>query len=437
MQAVILLAGEGTRMRPLTYTTPKPLLKISDKTILDYNLKQLKLNGINDIVLVVGHLQENIVKFTDNSSDFKFKIVVQNERLGTGHALLQTKDLVEDRFIVICGDDLYHHEDIRKAIKNDLCVTAKEVDEPHKFGVFTLENGFVKELVEKPKNSISNLVNTGLYILDRNIFNFLEKTQISKRKEFELTDAILQMSKEYGIKCEITNNWIPIGYPWDLLNANEIKIREIESSSIDGTSFIGENCTIENIVKIGRNTKIKNGAYIEGPVVIGSNCVIGPNCYIRPNSVIGNDCRIGNSVEIKNALIGDGTKIEHLTYVGDSIIGNDCNLGAGTITANLRHDNKTIRVMVKGQLIDTKRRKFGIVMGDYTKTGVRTSMYPGILIGPFSWTTPGTNVKENIDPLTLVDGNEERIINESKFDPELQGKIRFIQTKVYANDRHL
>lgn len=423
----MFLAGEGTRMRPLTYTKPKPLLKIANQTILQHNLEQLKHNDVNDVILVVGYLQDHIKNFLKNFREFNFQFVIQSQQSGTGHALLQAKDLIkEENFMVMYGDDLYHHDDVKKALENDLCVTAREVIDPERFGIFTIENGIITDLIEKPQNSASNLANTGLYVLNKNIFDFFTKVNKSQRNEIELTDSILLMSKEYSVKCEITNNWIPIGYPWDLLTANEIKIKTLQDF-IDDTSHIDKNVTIEGNKKIGKNTRIKNGAYIEGPVIIGDNCVIGPNCYIKPNSVIGNGCRIGNGVEIKNTLVGDETNIEHLAYIGDSIIGNNCNLGAGTITANLRHDNKSIRVIVKGELVDTLRRKFGTVMGDYTKTGIKASIYPGVMLGPFTWTSPGVILKENVKPLSL-DGN--KALDERKFDSNLSEKIRFVQNKL-------
>lgn len=411
----MLLAGEGTRMRPLTYTKPKPLLKVAGQTLIGHNLENLNRNGIDDIVVVVGYLQNEIKNLLKDFKGFNFKFVLQNERLGTGHALLEAKDFIEsETFMVMCGDDIYHHDDIKRVLNNDLCVTAKEVGNPQGFGVFTLENGFVKNLIEKPSNHVSNLANTGLYVLNKDIFNLIQSLKKSQRNEIELTDSVLHMSKEQSIKCEITNNWIPIGYPWDLLTANEIKMRELDSENFD-TSFIEKNVTTEGIVKVGKNTKIKNGAYIEGPVIIGDNCVVGPNCYIRSNSVVGNGCRLGNGAEIKNTLIGNSSNIEHFSYIGDSIIGNNCNLGAGTITANLRHDNKTIRVMVKGEWIDTRKRKFGVVLGDWTKTGIHTSLYQGIMMGPFSWTSPSITVKENIEPLTLFDGSKKNL-DASKFE---------------------
>ena len=140
---------------------------------------------------------------------------------------------------------------------------------------------------------------------------------------------------------------------------------------------------------------IRSGAYIEGPVKIGKDCTIGPNCYIRPSTSIGDRVYIGNGVEIKNSIIGDDTRIGHLSYVGDSVIGNGCNFGAGTKVANLRHDGKNIKVMLKGELVDTGRRKLGVIMGDHVHTGINTSINTGVMIDPGSTTLPGEVVMRN------------------------------------------
>ncbi len=429
MQAVMLLAGKGRRMRPLTYTRPKPLLKISNETILQHNLSQLKQSGIDDVILVVGYLQDQIKKFLEeNNFGINFKFVSQEKQLGTGDALLHAQPfLQENNFLVINGDDYHHKDDIKKCLESDLSVAAKEVSTPSRFGIFVLNNGHVNDLIEKPTEPISNLANAGLYNLNMNIFNLLKNVTVSKRNEIELTDAVKKMATEYSMSCKIIDKWTPIGYPWDLLSVNEIKMNELKND-IDSTSNVEERATIKGIVKIGKDTEIRNGAYIEGPVVIGNNCIIGPNCYIRPFSSVGDDCRIGNSVEIKNSIIGNGTRIEHLSYIGDSIIGEDCNLGAGTITANLRHDNKTIRSKVDGDLVDTGRRKYGVVLGDHTKIGIRTSFYPGVSIGPFSWTFPSSAIKENIEPLSIFDGVNKIPLDESKFsDPEILKKINLVK----------
>ncbi|HSD59015.1 MAG TPA: glucose-1-phosphate thymidylyltransferase, partial [Methanotrichaceae archaeon] len=138
--------------------------------------------------------------------------------------------------------------------------------------------------------------------------------------------------------------------------------------------------TLKGAVSVGKETVIMTGAYIEGPVIIGENCKIGPNCYIRPYTCLGNDVRVGNAVEVKNSAIMDGTKIGHLSYVGDSVIGENCNFGAGTICSNLRHDKANIKSYIKGQKVDSGRRKLGAIIGDDVKTGIHTTIYPGAVI---------------------------------------------------------
>ena len=156
----------------------------------------------------------------------------------------------------------------------------------------------------------------------------------------------------------------------------------------------------ETIVKKG--AFIKAGAYIEGPAIIGENSVIGPNCYIRAHTAIGNNVKIGNAVEIKNCIIMDGTNVGHLSYVGDSVIGRGANIGAGTITANLRHDNGDVSVTVKGKRVSSGRRKLGAIIGDNVKTGIGTSISPGIVLHQGARTGIGVIVDRDIEPFKLV-----------------------------------
>src|SRR5690606_18401917 len=124
-----------------------------------------------------------------------------------------------------------------------------------------------------------------------------------------------------------------------------------------------EGATLKGKISIGRGTVVRSGSYIEGPVMIGQDSESGPNCYIRPTCCRGDNGRIGNAVEIKNSTIMNGTKIGHLSYVGDSIIGERCNFGAGTICSNLRHDKGNIKSYLKGEKVDSGRRKLGVIMG--------------------------------------------------------------------------
>ena len=151
---------------------------------------------------------------------------------------------------------------------------------------------------------------------------------------------------------------------------------------------------MKGAISIGKDTIVRSGSYIVGPVVIGQNCEIGPNCYIRPHTSIGDSCHIGNAVEVKNSIIMRGSKIPHHNYVGDSIIGEECNLGAGTKIANLRLDKKDIKV----GSIDTKRQKLGAIIGDRVETGINASINIGSIIGNNTHIGPGAIVSGVVSP---------------------------------------
>jgi len=389
MQAVILAAGKGTRMLPLTETRPKPMLKVANKPILEHNLEQLT-DLVDEVILVVGYKKEIIENyFGTNFNGLKIKYVEQKELLGTGNALERAKNELEDDFIVLSGDDLYFREDIKKVLKKEPCILIKEVENPEDFGVVEIENNEVVDLEEKPKNARSNLVNSGLYHLNKEIFS--HSLKLSERGEYELTDYIKSI---LPVEFVVAERWIPLTYPWNLLEANKFLISEIEENEIRGK--VEDNVYIGEKVIVGEGSVIKSGSYIENNVIIGRNCKIGPNSYIRGFTTIGDNCHIGNSVEIKNSIFFENSKAPHLNYVGDSIIGANCNLGAGTIIANLRHDEANIKVEVKGKFVDTKKRKFGAIVGDNVKFGIGTLIYPGRKISSYKRTLPGEIVKKNL-----------------------------------------
>jgi bifunctional UDP-N-acetylglucosamine pyrophosphorylase/glucosamine-1-phosphate N-acetyltransferase len=285
-------------------------------------------------------------------------------------------------------------EDLKALLsrKEEAVICGKEVENPSDFGVLEIKDNKVVRIIEKPKNPPTNLANAGIYLFRESIFDFIDKTGLSVRKEFEITDS-LQMLIDSGEAVgysSLASKWIDIGYPWDLLKANEYLLKDLKESC---AGYIEPNATIKGEVTIGKGTLVRNGSYIEGPVVIGENCDIGPNCFIRPSTAIGNNARIGNAVEIKNTIIMEGTHVGHLSYVGDSVIGRHCNFGAGTKVANLRHDGKNIKVMLKGRIIDSGRRKLGVIMGDDVHTGINTSINIGVIIGKGKSTYPGEIVK--------------------------------------------
>ncbi|HJO94946.1 MAG TPA: hypothetical protein QF753_16220 [Victivallales bacterium] len=227
--------------------------------------------------------------------------------------------------------------------------------------------------------------------------NFLSKALSIVIDDKELPVAWFSKGVEPNTELKkfipIDNKSHLIMHPWDLLYVNEDIIGTLNENDIKGT--IKDNVNIDGFVEIGEGTVLLPGVYIEGNAVIGENCIIGPNCYIRGSTYIGNNCHVGQSVEIKNSLLMNDVKVGHLSYVGDSVICEATNFGAGTITANFRHDGKNHKSFVKNKLIDTSRRKFGVIIGDGVHTGINTSFYPGRKLWPKVSTNPGEIVQKD------------------------------------------
>jgi len=270
-----------------------------------------------------------------------------------------------------------------------------QVDNPEEYGIVEIHDEMVTRIHEKIQNPISQLINAGIYHFSKDIFEYIKKTGLSSRGEYELTDAINNMIQEIPIQSIMIKQWMDIGYPWDMFRATEEILNEIEPV-IKGN--VESNATLKGPVMIEEGTIVMNGSYIQGPAIIGKNCTIGPNCYIRPFTAIGDGCHIGAATEIKNTIVMNNSNVPHHNYVGDSIIGSGCNLGSGTKVANLRLDKKKVIVYHYGKRINTDRRKLGVIMGDNVQTGVNAVINVGSIIGNNVFIGPGTIVQGCIEP---------------------------------------
>ncbi|MGV8174941.1 MAG: bifunctional sugar-1-phosphate nucleotidylyltransferase/acetyltransferase [Methanothrix sp.] len=379
MQAIILAAGEGSRMRPLTANRPKVMLPVAGRPFLEHIIHRASAAGAGRIVLVVGYGSDAVRSYFGDGSSLGLKIdyALQDRQLGTGHALMAAESLAEDRFMVLNGDVLPDEVSLRTIASGEQAVSAILVEDPSRYGVFTSEAGRLKSVIEKSSSPPSNLANAGIYLFKRSIFDALREAPLSERGEYELTDALNLLAARERIGIVELSSWMEIGRPWDILAANEILLKDSEPQIL---GEVEDGAVLKGSVFLGRGSIIRSGAYIEGPVLIGEDCDIGPNCYIRPTTCLGDRVRVGNAVEVKNSAIMSGSKIGHLSYVGDSVIGEGCNFGAGTICSNLRHDKRNIKSYVKGERVDSGRRKLGVIMGDGVMTGINTSIYPGTII---------------------------------------------------------
>jgi UDP-N-acetylglucosamine diphosphorylase / glucose-1-phosphate thymidylyltransferase / UDP-N-acetylgalactosamine diphosphorylase / glucosamine-1-phosphate N-acetyltransferase / galactosamine-1-phosphate N-acetyltransferase len=400
MKCVILAAGEGKRMHPLTFTRPKVMLPIANKPIFEWNLLNAINAGLTEFVFIVGYKSKMVRNYFGDGTKWNVSIeyVNQGEALGTAHAIGTVESFVDD-FIVLCGDTIFGEEDFQNIAKNKMSMGLVEVENAKEYGIVKLEGKRIVQIHEKMENPISNVINAGIYHFDSNIFSYIHKTGKSPRGEYEITDSINLLIEEENMEGIFLKEWRDVVYPWHLLDANEEILKKSEGK-IEGD--ISENATLTETVVVGKNSKILPGSHIEGPVVIGSDCKIGPNCYIRPYTAIGNSCHVGNACEIKNSIIMNGSNVPHQNYVGDSVIGQNCNLGAGTKIANLRLDKKNINTILNGKKLDTNRRKLGVIMGDDVQTGINSAVDVGTIVGNKVFIGPGAMAKGEIKPYAKI-----------------------------------
>lgn len=390
MKAIILSAGEGSRMRPLTLTKPKTMLPVAGKPIIQHNIESLRENGIEDILLIVRYKEEIVRDYFGDGSEFGVNITYERQEdfLGTADAIGYGKDFIEDSLIVLNGDIILDEKIIHEIIEEyeneqpDTLMLLTEVEDPSAFGVVELEGNNIKSIIEKPsiEEAPSNLINAGIYVFNEDIFDKIDKTELSERGEYEITDSLVMQIEDDKrvIGLQTDKDWIDVGRPWELIEINEEVISQLKTE-IKGT--VEEGAVIRGEIFLDENSIIKSGVYIEGNVYIGKNCDIGPNCYIRGNTYFGDNVHVGNAVEIKNSIIMENTNVSHLSYVGDSVIGSNCNIAAGTNIANLRFDNENVKTKIKDKTIDSGRRKLGAIIGDSVKTGINSSLSPGVKVG--------------------------------------------------------
>jgi len=412
LKAVVLAAGEGQRLRPLTLTRPKHMIQIGGKPLLEHHLNSLKDAGINEVLLVVNYMADKIREYFGDGSRFGMKIeyAYQREIRGTADAFALAEDYVDGDFLATYGDLLVSSDIVRSALDFHLenrpaaTLTTVEVKHPERYAVIKLVGKRVVSIIEKPSPELmeGNQINAGVYVFSHEIFKAIKQTGESPRGELEITDSI-RILIEKGEKVLATkvssSDWLDVGRPWDFLNANMRVLKNLKRKIL-GEAEVGAH--ISGSVFIDDEARIRSGAYIEGPVYIGCGSEIGPNCYIKPYTSIGRNVKVGNAVEVQNSILMDSVHVGNLSSVADSIIGEGCSLGAGTIIANMRFDGKSVRMRVKGKTVDTEMQKMGVVIGDHAKTGVGVLLMPGVKVGCNSWIWPNIVVHKDVPSNMIV-----------------------------------
>jgi len=392
MQAVILAAGRGTRIQPLSASAPKPMLPAGDRPIAAHVADAAVDAGADELVFVVGY-EADVVRdyFGTTYRDTSVTYAVQEEQAGTADAVRTAAPHLDGDFAVLNGDNLYDPADVATLFERGPSVAAVHRPDPSSYGVLSTDDGCVTDIREKPDDPESTLVNAGAYVFPFETCDWLDVPR-SERDEHEITDVLARAIERVTVTPVELDRWLDVGRPWELLEANEWKLDELDRR-IDGS--VNENARIEGDVVVEAGATVEDAVVVEGPALIRSGATVGPNAYVRGATLVGQGASIGHGVEVKNSVVMADTNVNHLSYVGDSVLGREVNLGAGTTVANLRHDEELVEFTVKGERVSTGRRKFGIVAGDGSKTGVNTSLDPGVTLSPTATTEPGERVNRD------------------------------------------
>ena len=336
MKGIILHGGHGTRLRPLTHTGPKQLLPIANKAMSQYALEDLKTAGVTEIGIIIGDVYpEKVKEYYGTGEKFGVKItyIYQDKPKGISHAIRLCKDFIgDDKFIVYLGDNVLRKNliDYTKKFQtsnSDAMILLCKVDDPQRFAIAELDKdnlGKIKKIMEKPKNSSSDLAVIGIYFLTPKIFGVIDRLKPSWRGEFEITEA-LQMLMDDGDKIEydtVTGWWKDTGTPEDIIHANKLVL---DSIGTENQFLIDDNAEITNNIVIGSGTTISSDSIITGPVIIGKNCTIsngvrlgpyvsvGDNCNLKQcsiqDSIIMTDCIINVKSNFESSIISHGSEI--------------------------------------------------------------------------------------------------------------------------------
>ena len=393
--AIVMAAGKGTRMKS---KKSKLVHKIYGKEIIRRAVENVKRAGIKEVITVVGYQKEQIEEVLADS----VKYAVQEEQLGTGHAIMQAAKLLEGKrgkVLVLNGD----HPIMRPETLKNLVEVSNQRGESATILTMVHENilpygkiihdidGKIKEIIEHKDCNLEQQqireVNLGMYCFDieKLLEALKELTNDNVQKEYYLTDVI-KIMYDKGLK---TGSIVVLDNA-EILGINDRMDLQVLTKALQlriNTEHMKNGVTIEDInntyiyddVEIGVDTVIHPNTTIKSGVVIGEDCEIGPNAYIREGCRLSDKVKIGSFVEIKKAVIGEGTKVPHLSYMGDCEIGCKTNIGCGTITCNYDGFNKS-----------------KTIIGDNSFIGSNTNLVAPVTLGTNTFVAAGSTITDDV-----------------------------------------
>jgi glucose-1-phosphate thymidylyltransferase len=376
MKAVILAAGEGRRLRPLTATRPKVMLPVAGKPVLEHTVRALAAVGVKDLVLVVGYQRDRIQTHFGDGVDFgvRFTYVVQDKQLGTGHALAVARDHVADApFLLLPGDNLVDERLLQDAVGKgpESRMVLAESESPGKYGVPAVQSGLVTRIEEKPERPETKHVSTGIYQLSPDVLEHVRPT----RGALDLT-TVLNESIEAGLKLravETKGLWADIVYPWDLLRVNSLMLTKTVTPDT-GKATVEPGAVIKGPVALGPGTVVRSGAYLVGPLRVGGGTDIGPHCVLYPGSTIGDRVHLGPFCEIVDSVIMDDVRIGSNGLIHDAILDEGVRLNP-----RVAFDKGPCVVEIEGEL--HRVSGLGAVLGEDTYVGNNVVFEAGAIVG--------------------------------------------------------
>lgn len=414
MKVVVLAAGRSKRLKPIE---DKNFLQFLGKPLLEHQLEQLLKIGLKDIVVVAGaHNMKNTQQLAKKMGGI-FKVVEQKDlNDGMAGAVLAAEKLVKNgSMLIVSANDVVDgaiYQELLPALKQsdvDGFIVGKKMKDYFPGGYLkTNRKGLIEAIVEKPRPGTepSKFVNLVIHYYQdsKKLYDALHQVKSKKDDRYEV--ALDHLIKA-GLRLKMlpyNGNWLPIKYPWHILNVMDFFLeRACDPKKLKAMNIeIADTAVIKGQVFLEEGVKIFDNAIVIGPAYIGKNTVIAMNAMVRA-SHIGAHCVIGSSSEITRSYVGDKVWT-HTNYIGDSIIGDNCAFGAGTVTGNLRLDERTIKVTIKDEKLDSQRIKLGLITGENVRCGINTSFMPGVKIGNNCFIGAGIVIAEDIEDNMFVYG---------------------------------
>lgn len=380
--AVVLAAGEGTRLRPLTRNRPKPMLPAATRPILEHVLDALVEAGLQRLVLVVGYRRQRVQEQVGPEyRNVPVEYVTQYKQLGSGHALAQAREAVSGSVLVVNGDHLVAAEAVQRVVNrfetDDAPATLGviERDDPRGYGVVTLDGDELVEIVENPETDAYRLINAGIYVFDETVFERIEATPRTAG-ELALTDTIERtLERDRVSVSRVGGLWVDATYPWDLLS--------VTASVLDHSRVnLPER---RPGVWVAESAQVHETATLRPPVAVAADTEVGPSSVLGPTVAVGRNATVGANVTVERSLLDADTRLGNGVTLVDSICGESVTVGVGVTVpggpADIQVDDRVFR-----------DRRLGAVLADRVQVGGAATLVPGTLVGPDASVETGATV---------------------------------------------